>query len=84
MHCSRIRTALSARLDGEEPPPGITARQLADHLDTCAACRLWETRARRLTEHIAGLRGTGLRGTELRDTDAGPGTEAPEPPPQVF
>ncbi|MFI0820848.1 zf-HC2 domain-containing protein [Streptomyces sp. NPDC021098] len=74
MHCSRIRTALSARLDGEEMPPGITERQMAAHLGTCADCRLWEDRARRLTEHIAGL----------RDTETDPGTEAPEPPPQVF
>ncbi|MEU4892706.1 zf-HC2 domain-containing protein [Streptomyces sp. NPDC044780] len=55
MSCSRIRTALSARLDGEEPPPGVTEEQVAAHLEACAACRLWETRAQRLTEHIARL-----------------------------
>ena len=27
MHCARIRTALSARLDGEQLPPGVTDRQ---------------------------------------------------------
>ncbi|WP_411146067.1 zf-HC2 domain-containing protein [Streptomyces sp. x-80] len=49
MLCSRIRTALSARLDGEEPPPGHTARGLDGHLAECADCRDWAARARRLT-----------------------------------
>ncbi|WP_421107506.1 zf-HC2 domain-containing protein [Streptomyces sp. NEAU-S77] len=74
MHCSRIRTAVSARLDGEEPPPGITAQQMGAHLDACAACREWEARARALTAHIA----------RLRDADTDPGAEAPDPPPQAF
>jgi len=77
MHCSRIRTAVSARLDGEEPPPGMTAQQVAAHLDTCAACRQWEARARALTEHVARLRDA--------DTDPGdPGAEAPDQPPQAY
>lgn len=76
MLCSRIRTAVSARLDGEELPPGVTVEQLAAHLEACAACRLWETRARRLAEDIA----------RLRDADAtpAPGGEAPGPPRQAF
>lgn len=52
MHCSRIRTALSARLDGEELPPGVTARRLDDHLAGCRDCRQWDTRARALAAHI--------------------------------
>ncbi|MGW2918012.1 zf-HC2 domain-containing protein [Streptomyces angustmyceticus] len=52
MHCSRIRTALSARLDGEEPPPGLTPGRLDDHLAGCRDCRQWEVRARALA---AGL-----------------------------
>ncbi|TBO54634.1 zf-HC2 domain-containing protein [Streptomyces kasugaensis] len=54
MLCSRIRTALSARLDGEEPPPGHTARGLDGHLAACADCRDWEARARRLAALTAG------------------------------
>ncbi|MFH8554160.1 zf-HC2 domain-containing protein [Streptomyces celluloflavus] len=54
MLCSRIRTALSARLDGEEPPPGHTARGLDGHLAACADCRDWEARARRLTASLVG------------------------------
>lgn len=52
MHCSRIRTALSARLDGEELPPGVTVRRLDDHLAGCRDCRQWDARARALTAHI--------------------------------
>ncbi|MGG2464707.1 zf-HC2 domain-containing protein [Streptomyces sp. RGM 3693] len=49
MLCSRIRTALSARLDGEALPPGFAARRLDDHLAGCHDCRQWEARARALT-----------------------------------
>ncbi|MFE0381961.1 zf-HC2 domain-containing protein [Streptomyces inhibens] len=52
MLCSHIRTALSARLDEEELPPGITARRLDDHLAGCRDCRQWEARTQALT---AGL-----------------------------
>ncbi|MGG7575418.1 zf-HC2 domain-containing protein [Streptomyces sirii] len=52
MHCSRIRTALSARLDGEEAPPGVTPGGLAAHLADCRDCRQWEARARVLTAHL--------------------------------
>ncbi|MBI0294707.1 zf-HC2 domain-containing protein [Streptomyces sp. PRKS01-29] len=76
MLCSRIRTAVSARLDGEGLPPGITTEQLAAHLEACAACRLWETRARQLTEHIARLREA--------DTTPTPGGEAPRRPRQAL
>ncbi|MFI2186425.1 zf-HC2 domain-containing protein [Streptomyces sioyaensis] len=53
MLCTRIRTALSARLDGEELPPGLTARRLESHLADCRDCRRWEAQSRALT---AGLR----------------------------
>jgi predicted anti-sigma-YlaC factor YlaD len=52
MLCSRIRTALSARLDGEELPPGLTAGRLDDHLAGCRDCRRWDAQAHALT---AGL-----------------------------
>ncbi|MFE0188449.1 zf-HC2 domain-containing protein [Streptomyces sp. NPDC059008] len=52
MHCSRIRTALSARLDGEQPPPGVTPGGLAAHLADCHDCRQWEARARALTARL--------------------------------
>ncbi|GAA0679943.1 hypothetical protein GCM10009548_58100 [Streptomyces malaysiensis subsp. malaysiensis] len=74
MLCSRIRTAVSARLDGEELPPGVTVEQLTAHLEGCAACRLWETRARRLDEDVA----------RLRDPGTAPGGEAPGPPRRAF
>ncbi|MFE5737186.1 zf-HC2 domain-containing protein [Streptomyces celluloflavus] len=54
MLCSRIRTALSARLDGEEPPPGHSARGLDGHLAACADCRDWEARARQLAALTVG------------------------------
>ncbi|MFG2530200.1 zf-HC2 domain-containing protein [Streptomyces sp. NPDC048516] len=49
MLCSRIRTALSARLDGEELPPGLTPGRLDDHLAGCRDCRRWDARVRVLT-----------------------------------
>ncbi|MEU5208501.1 zf-HC2 domain-containing protein [Streptomyces sp. NPDC020742] len=52
MLCSRIRTALSARLDGEELPPGVTARRLGDHLAGCTDCRRWEAQARALAARL--------------------------------
>ncbi|MFD7664775.1 zf-HC2 domain-containing protein [Streptomyces sp. NPDC059788] len=48
MQCSRVRTALSARLDGEQLPPGVTDGRLDAHLAGCADCRLWSERAARL------------------------------------
>jgi predicted anti-sigma-YlaC factor YlaD len=37
MHCTTARTAISARLDGEEP--GVDPVDLANHLQRCSACR---------------------------------------------
>ncbi|WP_344338625.1 zf-HC2 domain-containing protein [Kitasatospora putterlickiae] len=46
MRCAQLRTALSARLDGE--PAGVPDRRLDGHVARCAACREWLERARRL------------------------------------
>lgn len=50
MPCSRFRTALSARVDGEALPPDTTGPALDAHLASCAPCRRWEEDARRLRE----------------------------------
>ncbi|MEU3875437.1 MULTISPECIES: zf-HC2 domain-containing protein [Streptomyces] len=55
MHCSEVRTAVSARLDGEEPPPGVPGPVVGAHLEGCAPCREWQERARRLKVLAAGL-----------------------------
>ncbi|MFC5724327.1 zf-HC2 domain-containing protein [Streptomyces gamaensis] len=55
VHCVDVRTALSARIDGEEPPPGVTAAAVEAHLRGCAECRDWGERARRLRLLAAGL-----------------------------
>ncbi|MEV4442677.1 zf-HC2 domain-containing protein [Streptomyces sp. NPDC049577] len=55
MHCSEVRTAVSARVDGEEPPPGVTGAALDAHLRDCAACRDWGERVRRLKALAARL-----------------------------
>ncbi|MFC0602803.1 zf-HC2 domain-containing protein [Streptomyces palmae] len=50
MDCSDSRTAVSARIDGEAPPPEIPDGVLDAHLRECAACREWARRAERLRE----------------------------------
>ncbi|MFI9722209.1 zf-HC2 domain-containing protein [Streptomyces sp. NPDC052396] len=55
MHCSELRTAISARVDGEELPPGVSGAALDAHLRDCAECRGWGERARRLKILAAGL-----------------------------
>lgn len=47
MPCHTFREAVSARLDGE--PLGMPARELDDHLGSCAACAAWSDRAERVT-----------------------------------
>lgn len=92
MHCSRARTALSARCDGEELPAGLTARRLDDHLAGCPDCRRWEAHARALTRHLdrAAARAeedaaasvdallAGLRSVTARPAAAVPGAGAPD------
>ncbi|MEU7103460.1 zf-HC2 domain-containing protein [Streptomyces stramineus] len=55
MHCSEFRTALSARVDGEELPPDMSGAALDAHLRGCAECRRWGERARRLRVLAAGF-----------------------------
>ncbi|MFF3270747.1 zf-HC2 domain-containing protein [Streptomyces chrestomyceticus] len=62
MHCSRVRTAVSARLDGEELPPGVTDGLLDAHLAGCADCRLWSERASALDGLLDRLRGPAAYG----------------------
>jgi predicted anti-sigma-YlaC factor YlaD len=47
MRCEQCREALSARLDGEEPPEPRAAPDA--HLQECAECRRWLDAAARLT-----------------------------------
>ena len=47
MPCHVFREAISARLDGE--PLGMPARELDDHLGSCAACATWSDQAERTT-----------------------------------
>ncbi|MEX1008622.1 MAG: zf-HC2 domain-containing protein [Acidimicrobiia bacterium] len=46
MSCTRIRHAISARLDGEDP--GVERALIEAHLDTCAWCREFAASAERL------------------------------------
>lgn len=48
--CEDVRTALSARLDGEEP--GLPGDLLDGHLATCAACQAWQEGARQLRREV--------------------------------
>jgi predicted anti-sigma-YlaC factor YlaD len=50
MTCEKIRVALSARLDGEDPP--VPAAALDDHLVRCPGCRHWLARAQRVTRAV--------------------------------
>ncbi|MFF4157995.1 zf-HC2 domain-containing protein [Streptomyces sp. NPDC001678] len=56
MHCADVRTAISARADGEELPPGVSGAALDAHLPVCTECRDWEKRVHRLKVLTAGLR----------------------------
>ena len=47
MECDRVREAISARIDGEDP--GLPAGVLDAHLSVCAACREWQQRAHAVT-----------------------------------
>ncbi|MDI2027190.1 zf-HC2 domain-containing protein [Saccharopolyspora sp. TS4A08] len=50
MECSVCREALSARLDGEEPP--VAAAEVERHLAGCEGCRDWESRAAALSRSL--------------------------------
>jgi predicted anti-sigma-YlaC factor YlaD len=45
--CEEMRTALSARMDGEDA--GLTPATLDDHLAGCAGCRAWQSAAEQVT-----------------------------------
>lgn len=48
--CDEVRTALSARMDGEET--GLTAAALDDHVSGCAGCRSWQAAAEQVTREV--------------------------------
>jgi len=47
MECDRVREAISARIDGEDP--GVPDGAIEAHLATCADCRGWQQRAHAIT-----------------------------------
>lgn len=47
MECDRVREAISARIDGEDPGPAGSAAE--EHLAGCADCRRWRDRAHEVT-----------------------------------
>ncbi|GAB3138673.1 zf-HC2 domain-containing protein [Micromonospora sonneratiae] len=50
MTCDKVRIALSARLDGEDPQAPATV--LDGHLTTCSGCRNWLARAEQVTRLV--------------------------------
>ncbi|HCT78941.1 MAG TPA: hypothetical protein DGG94_01355 [Micromonosporaceae bacterium] len=48
--CDEVRTALSARLDGEET--GLAPATLDDHMSGCAECRSWQAAAEQVTREV--------------------------------
>jgi len=50
MDCDKVREAISAQIDGEEP--GLPADALAAHLEGCAACTQWQGRAHTVTRRV--------------------------------
>jgi predicted anti-sigma-YlaC factor YlaD len=50
LSCDQARQALSARLDGE--PLGVPADQLGAHVDACAGCADWLSRAELVTRLV--------------------------------
>jgi predicted anti-sigma-YlaC factor YlaD len=50
MRCDVARLALSARLDGEDPP--VPDGDVNEHVGSCAACRAWLAGAQRVTRAV--------------------------------
>jgi predicted anti-sigma-YlaC factor YlaD len=71
MGCDRIREAISARIDGEDP--GLPAGVLDAHLSACAACREWQQRAHAVTRRAR-------LGSSFLDHDLTPGVLAATSP----
>ncbi|MFB8236756.1 zf-HC2 domain-containing protein [Kitasatospora purpeofusca] len=81
MRCEQLRTALSARLDGE--PAGVPDRRLDKHVARCAVCRDWLERAERLRGPLLAERTGGDPSAEWTagllarlGTEQGGGTES--------
>ncbi|MFH9348914.1 zf-HC2 domain-containing protein [Kitasatospora sp. NPDC017646] len=53
MRCAQLRTALSARLDGE--PTGLAGTRLDKHLARCTGCRDWLERGERLRAQVSAV-----------------------------
>lgn len=51
MQCEQFQDALSARLDGEAPPPGLDDAAVDAHVETCATCSAFAAGA--ATQHRA-------------------------------
>jgi len=50
MDCDRVREAISAQIDGEEPQ--LPSEVLTAHLYDCAACAQWQGRAHAVTRRV--------------------------------
>ena len=50
MDCKQVRVALSALIDGEDPP--VAADAAARHMAGCLECQAWQARAEQLTRLI--------------------------------
>lgn len=68
MRCSRIREAVSARLDGEDP--GVPDERVEAHLVTCPDCRAWAGAATSLPAALAAGQ---------TPADQAPAARAPDP-----
>ncbi len=70
--CVDVRTALSARLDGEEP--GVPEDLVESHLAGCPGCQAWSDGARRVIRAVRTMQpqAPDLTGATLRAIDADP------------
>ncbi|MQA24168.1 MAG: hypothetical protein GEU94_01570 [Micromonosporaceae bacterium] len=50
MECEQVRAALSALLDGEDPP--MPAQAAIRHVAGCPECRAWQARAEQVTRSV--------------------------------
>lgn len=50
MECKQVRVALSALLDGEDPP--VPADAVARHVAGCRQCRAWQAQAEQVTRSV--------------------------------
>jgi predicted anti-sigma-YlaC factor YlaD len=82
MDCEHFREALSASMDQEAFPAGVTAPMLEDHLAGCASCRLWLAGVERL-QSLARMEALpavpDLRGGILQSFDRAADRESASP-----